>query len=72
MLLLLLQAVPRHLRGELAYCTQCKQDLEETLLVYFLVRPGGGGVGEGRGGGGGSGGRGVCGGGGEGRGQQAW
>jgi hypothetical protein len=30
--------VPKHLQGELQYCSHCKQDLEDTLLVYFLVR----------------------------------
>lgn len=31
------QAVPRHCVGELDFCTECRQDLEGALLVYFLV-----------------------------------
>jgi hypothetical protein len=32
--------VPRHRSGDLNYCSECRHDLEDALLVYFLVRGG--------------------------------
>jgi hypothetical protein len=36
-ILQVVSTVPRHCAGDLNYCSECKHDLEDALLVYFLV-----------------------------------